>query len=156
MRDQHRLRGGGDSFRGRAIAAVTEIDGHSDLVHFLDGREAGLAQPSIPRFEAAIAKNAPIVVGELHDAHAKIAKQLNSPGILLEKRRVLKTGKNAELPLLLGKIDSRMLVHDRESVLIFFNERLERREVFESSIKSAFRDRAVKGGYSRLPNRGEK
>src|SRR5580704_4113690 len=43
MRNQHRLRGGGNPLGSRAIAAMTEIDGYSDFVHFLDRRKSGLA-----------------------------------------------------------------------------------------------------------------
>src|SRR5208282_576414 len=138
MGDEHRLRGGGDSFGGGAIAAMAKIDGHADFVHFLNGRDSGFAQPGIPRFEAAVPKNAAIVVGELHDPYAEVAKKINPLGVLLQKRCVLKTWKDAELAVPLGAGDIRVFANNSECVRILFHERFERSEVLKRSVKSAF------------------
>ena len=70
MRDQDGLGGFGDAFGGRAVAAVAQVDGHSEVIHLLDGGYACFAEAGVARFEASIAKDAAVVVSKLHDAHA--------------------------------------------------------------------------------------
>src|SRR5277367_1830822 len=99
MRDQHGLRRRSNSMRSGSIPAVTEIDSHADFIHFLHRRDARFAQSRIPGFKAAIAKNAAIVIGKLHDAHAEIPENLDALRTFFKKSRVLKTGQDADLLL---------------------------------------------------------
>ena len=84
---------------------MAEVDSDSEVVHFLDGSDARFAEAGVTGFETTVAEEAAIVVGELHDAHAQLAKHLDAFGFFLEKRGVLETGKNADLVFTLGAGD---------------------------------------------------
>src|SRR6266403_5163494 len=102
MCDQNWLFRSLDCFRRGAVAAVAEIDSHTQLVHLLHCTLTCLAKTRVARLQTSIAKNAPIVIGKLHDAHAQPAKHLNARGIGLKEAGVLKARHDAQFALALG------------------------------------------------------
>jgi hypothetical protein len=111
----------GDTLGGGAVSAVAEVDGDSEVVHLFDSGDARFAESGIAGLEASIAKDAAIVVGELHDAHAEAAEHFNALGIFLEKCGVLEAGKNPEFVFALGAGDVEMAAHDEERVGILLD-----------------------------------
>src|SRR5271169_690177 len=102
---------------------MAQVDGNSNLVHFLNGRDPRLAQPRIAWLETAVSEGAAVVVGDLHDAHAQITEHLNPIRIVLQKRRVLKTWKDADFVLPLGARNVRVFANDSDRLGIFLNQR---------------------------------
>src|SRR5664279_6458491 len=116
MADEHGLGGRLDGFGGGAIAAMAQIYGHSNVVHAANRRMSGFAQAGIPRFQTTVAKDAAIVVGELHDADPQPAEHENTGGILFQKSTVLKAGENADLLFTFGAGDVGMSPHHHEGL----------------------------------------
>ena len=85
VRDENGLLRFRDTFRGRAISAVAQVDGHSGVVHLLNGGDACFAEAGIAWFEAAVAKYAAVIVGELHDADAQAAEDIDALGVLFQE-----------------------------------------------------------------------
>src|ERR1700690_3395769 len=89
MRDEDRLFRFGNAFRGSAVSAVAQVDGHSEIVHLFHSGNAGFAESGVAGFQASIAEDAAIVVSELHDSDTELAKHFNALGLLFEERGVL-------------------------------------------------------------------
>lgn len=156
MSDENRLGGSGNGVGGRAITAVAEIGGDALLIHFSESGDSGRREARILGIKAAAAEEAVIVVGELHDAHAKFAKEVDAAGICFEKGSVLEAGEDAEFVGAFRESDLGMLADDREIVREFFDEKLERAEGVKSFLEIGGGYGAVDGGDAGLANRGEK
>ena len=90
VRDRHRHRGALDRVERRALAAMRKVDEDADLVHLLDRlaaearRDAGVVLLPVAAADVVLQ-----VVGELHDAHAEVAKRAEEVDVVLDGRRVL-------------------------------------------------------------------
>src|SRR5271169_4454677 len=93
--------------RASGMSDENRLGGFGDAV-------GGGAESGVAGFEASIAEDTAVVVGELHDAHAELAKHFDALGIFLEKRGVLKTGHDSDFGFALGASDVGMAAHDKE------------------------------------------
>jgi hypothetical protein len=97
-----------------------EIDGDTQLVHDPDGITAEERETCFLRFEAAIAKRIPEVVGELHDPKPEPPEEIEAVEIVSHRPRVLPTHDEADPPLRSGtiKVSRRLNVKPRRIGLI--------------------------------------
>src|SRR5208283_538562 len=123
---------------------------NSNLIHLPDRRYPSFAQPGIARLETAVSKDAAVVVGDLHDAHTQIAEHLDARGIVLEKCRVLKTWKDANLVLPLGPSNIRVFANDPERIGILLHQRFEPAKILDRILKIPLRHRAINRRNPRL------
>src|SRR5208283_3444638 len=135
MADERRLGRGLDGFSGGVITAVAQIYGNPNFVHGANRLVAGFAQTCIARFQTAVAEDAAIVVGKLHDTNSQSAERENARGVLLQKSAVLKAGYNADLPFTFGAGDVRMQPYHREGLRKLLRQSIDVGEVLERAVQ---------------------
>ncbi len=89
--DGHGLLREGDGVRGGTVAAVAEIDEQALRVHRLDHLLTEAAQTGVAGLQTAVAQKIAPVVGELDDAHAEAAEDLDPVEIFAERCRILES-----------------------------------------------------------------
>src|SRR5687768_3722969 len=77
MRNQHGFLGDLESVNGGAIAAVGNIDRHSDFVHSLDDADAEVRNAFVTPLGRAVADQVAGVVSQLGDALADTVKEVD-------------------------------------------------------------------------------
>ena len=150
MSDEYGLRRRRDGVGGGAVPAVAHVDGDAEGVHLLHGIEAGLAESGIAGFKASVAKGTTQVVSELHDANPQTAKGFDTMRIIFEELGVLKSWKDADLPVALGARNIGMPTYEDEQVGIALEQRVNSGEGFDGAFKGAIGDGEVDGGDTGL------
>jgi hypothetical protein len=103
---------------------VTKIDGDPDFVHLPNRQCSHFAQSGIAGLETTIAKDAAVVVSDLHNAHAQIAEHFDPPGVVFKERGVLKTRNDAKRLRSLGTRNICVTANDHECIGILLRQRL--------------------------------
>src|ERR1700722_2119894 len=156
MRDQNRLCRCGDALRSGPIPAVAEIDGHSEIVHPFNSGDSRFTQAGIAGFEASIAEEAAIVVGELHHPHAELAKHIYAFGIFLEERSVLKAGYNSDFAFALGASNVGMATHDEKRLGMLLYQHFDNTDATDRGFEGWLRYGEVDRSNSGLPHRTQR
>jgi len=122
---------------------------------FFDGGDARFTEAGVAGLEASIAEDAAIVVGELHDAHAELAKHFDALGLFFQERGVLEAGHDADFVFALGADDVGMPAHNEECFGMLLDQRFYSGDIADRALEGRFRNGEIDGGDSRLPDCGE-
>ena len=120
MGDGDRAFGPFGGFDGRAVGAVAHVHDHADAVHLADDLPPHARQAGVFGLVAARREKRLVVVGKLHEAHAKLVPDLDQPDIVLDGAGVLEAEEDGGAPGLarLVHVTGPLAVKDQVGILL--------------------------------------